>query len=156
RLVQRAFHHFLDCEDAELAIATPGPSKMAARKQFRDVWDEAAEALKHANQVFVVGYSFPLTDAEARHVLLDALGQNTNERAHLALHVVLGDDMFNAGRVDALLRFIMRGRVELDPAQRKRRVVGELVGMPGTYSLEVHPLFAQDFLTVATKARLDA
>jgi hypothetical protein len=80
----------LTCDDSELAIAGPGPSKQklsSGRLQW--CWTEALAALEKAAAIIFVGYRFPPTDAEARGKLLGAIRKNKDEH-HLAIHTVLG------------------------------------------------------------------
>ena len=59
----------LDCPAAEIAIATPGPSKKRLTKHgsaFWDLWAEAKRAIGEASAVVFLGFRFPETDAAAR------------------------------------------------------------------------------------------
>lgn len=75
----------------ELAIATPGDSKMQlAGGLFRKLWAEAEAALTAADEIIVIGFRFPASDAFPRDRILDAIGRNGN--GLLKIEVVLGPD----------------------------------------------------------------
>jgi hypothetical protein len=147
-------HYALTCPDAELAIATPGPSKRASTGELQLLWTTAEERLAEADAIVFVGYRFPQTDAEARGRLLRAIEANHARRGstlprshHLFLHVVLGPERQGKDvvRLEGLLREVMNraGRFRRSP-----------VNDSDTYSLEVHPLYAEDFFTVFSPTRL--
>lgn len=99
---------------AELAIATPRDSKMQmAVGVFGNLWDEAAHALREADDVFVVGFRFPPSDAFPRDRLLAPLSEN--KRESLNVHVILGPD-HNADlrRVLALLHMTILQKSQFD------------------------------------------
>jgi hypothetical protein len=137
----------LACRDEELAIATPGPSKMReAQATFRELWTLAKNALRTANAIVFVGFRFPETDAYAREELLGAIGENVPPASlnTLRTHVVLGvDQPIDSDRLVALLHL----------ASRNRRDACQSRGDHG-FTVDRHPLYAQDFLTVAKRADL--
>jgi hypothetical protein len=130
-IVQEAPRLFaLECEEGELAIATPGPSKKReADECFRELWKLAREALAEADAIVFVGYRFPETDADAREQLLTAIGKNgapgSKRRPHnLKCHIVLGNKSpQDVDRLEALLRFVAgrRGRCRQPPSTPTRR-----------------------------------
>jgi len=74
-----------------LAIATPGDGKMEmAGGIFKTLWTRAARALREADDVFIMGFRFPQSDAFPRDRLLAALAENAKKS--LNVHVVLGPD----------------------------------------------------------------
>jgi hypothetical protein len=84
----------------DLAIATPGDSKIEmSGGVFGRLWNEAAEALVAADDVFIIGFRFPPSDALPREKLLRALQQN--QKKSLNVHVVLGPEL-NAERRRAI------------------------------------------------------
>jgi len=118
----------LRCTPEELAIATPGPSKKATTQELAFLWDMAANVLRQAGTIIFVGYRFPPSDAQARSVLLKAIGEN--EVAHTAVPTVLGPDTTS---VDSMrLKALLERAVERKP--KGSRAVGSV------------PLFAEDFL----------
>ena len=138
----------LDCEDWELAIAGPGPSKQSfSGGAFKPYWDEAIEAIRMASAVVFVGYRFPPTDAEARERLLAAI--HDNEQQYLAIHIVLGPDTGtpDSKRLVGLLQHAVVG-------QRRVAGAGEDVEMTGgvrMYSIQPQPLWTEDFFSVVDR-----
>jgi hypothetical protein len=80
--------HALECDASELAIATPGPSKLRETEDFKPLWNVGLAAIQEADVIVFLGYRFPETDAFARRSLLDAISRNTVDK--LSLHAVLG------------------------------------------------------------------
>jgi hypothetical protein len=143
----------LDCPEAELAIATPGPSKKREATGFRELWRLARKALTEADAVVFVGYRFPPTDADAREQLLKAIGDNgspDNEKRpkQLSLHVVLGKSPDDADRLASLLHFVCRKDRDEARANTSRH---HETGREYRFTVDVHPLYAQDFFTVARR-----
>lgn len=123
--------------DCNLAISTPGDSKMQmAGGAFKRLWDRAAYALREADEVFIIGFRFPQSDAFPRDKLLASLREN--KKYSLNVHVVLGPDQ-NADlrRVLALLSWTVSARPTFDEqsALDWRKLIA-------------HSLWAEDFLTV--------
>jgi hypothetical protein len=118
--------HAATCDPRKLMIATPGPGKVNATKVFRRLWERAEGALQIADAVFFVGYRFPPSDSRARQRLLGALGANSRRPF---LHAVLGPNLGHqdVARLSAMLRYCC----------------------PNS-EVKVHPLFAEDFLSLAT------
>jgi hypothetical protein len=89
----------------DLAIATPGDSKMRmADGLFRRLWMEAATKLAEADEVYIIGFRFPASDAFPRDKLLDGLGDN--QKDSLSVNIVLGpDDSSDLRRVRTLLEW---------------------------------------------------
>jgi hypothetical protein len=135
----------LTCPGNELAIATPGPSKSREAKAFKSVWDLACDALALADAIVFLGFRFPETDAEPREVLLNAIAGSSRQGHRLFLHIVLGQPGPHSARLEALLRFACRDRVEFG----RMPLQGH-----GVYSVQTHPLFGQDFLAVVHRADL--
>jgi hypothetical protein len=133
----------LQLKAEQLAILTPGPGKLVATKELKPLWDKAKGAIKEADAVVFIGYRFPPSDSAARSILLGAVSEN--QRA-LSLHTVLGpreDD--DTVRLEQLLRYAVH-----DP-----RIVEHDAGTSAVpYELKVHRLWAQDFMTVATRESL--
>lgn len=123
--------------DYDLAIATPGDSKMQmAGEVFKKLWSRAAQRLHEADEVFLIGFRFPQSDAFPRNRLLAPL--RDNDKQSLNVHVVLGPDQ-NADlhRVLALLSWTVGARSTFDePSALYQR------------KLIAHRMWAEDFLTV--------
>jgi hypothetical protein len=111
------------CRDEELAIAPPGPEKIRIAAGFGDLWAKAKTRLRTADAVVFMGYRFPESDATARSELIGALSRSRE----LKLHIVLGPDRnhLHVARLRALLRWRC-------PSAR----------------IYVHPLYAQDFMSM--------
>jgi hypothetical protein len=62
-----------------------------AESFFRRLWTKAAKSLAEADEVYVLGFRFPESDAHPRERLLGALHGNKNHK--LEVHVVLGPDV---------------------------------------------------------------
>jgi hypothetical protein len=60
-------------QEQPVVIAAPGRSKAASLTStlLKSLWKEAHYRLKHANEVAVVGYSLPKTDAEEKRKIVD-------------------------------------------------------------------------------------
>jgi hypothetical protein len=134
----------ISCTADQLAIATPGPTKSKTAATFKLVWDTARKAIQQASAVVFVGYRFPPSDAESRTFILDALAANKCE--NLDLHVVLGSPSFDTDRLRHLLEFACK--------KADREHVSRQTGSRGVYSVQVHPLWGQDFLSVWSRALL--
>lgn len=124
--------------DRNLAIATPGDSKMKmAGGVFKKLWSRAAQVLRAADEVFIIGFRFPQSDAFPRDRLLAPLRKNNNQS--LSVHVVLGPEQ-NADlrRVLALLSWTVGARSTFDDRSEEsdRR------------KLIAHSMWAEDFLSV--------
>jgi hypothetical protein len=139
----------LKCEAQKMVIASPGPTKLAtADGPLGSLWEAATAALKAAKAIVFVGYRFPPTDSAARRILIDAIGEN--EGRHLVLHTVLGPNVHSepAERLKSMLEVA----VERQDRAQNRGPTGP--GGARTYDLNVHPLWAQDFLDLCDPARL--
>jgi hypothetical protein len=136
----------LKCADEELAIATPGPSKMReSRGALRKLWQAAKDALRVADAIVFVGFRFPETDAFAREELLGSIAENVPTAAlnTIRVHTVLGlDRPSDSSRLVSLLDF----------AARKRRDACQNLGGDRGFVITRHPLYAQDFFSVAKRA----
>ncbi|MCA9626511.1 MAG: SIR2 family protein [Myxococcales bacterium] len=130
------------CEDAELVIATPGPTKLSEAGKLKALWDLAMIAMKEADAIVFVGYRFPPSDSEAREVLLKAV--SNSQRRHLDLHVVLGPDVHSqhAARLSGLLTYA---------ANASGRLNAEPISQAATFLVHTHPLYCEDFLSVFTE-----
>lgn len=96
-------HEALKCNTDQLVIATPGPTKHKMVSEIlSSLWVEAEKELSKADVVVFVGYRFPLTDAEARIRLMEALTKNT--LTNLRFYIVLGpNNNLDNQRVENLL-----------------------------------------------------
>jgi hypothetical protein len=120
----------------ELVIASPGPTKQQVTKDLDDLWQLACRRISDADIIVFVGYRFPPSDATAREQLLGAIRNNTSP--FLNVHTVLGPDLRqnDTVRMDALLHSV------LAPAKG------------GMYAVKAHPLWSQDFFSVASRRSL--
>jgi hypothetical protein len=117
-------NHALDCDPDSLAIATPGNGKLSARRNFRGAWDAAEAALSNANQIIVVGYSFPPSDSQARQRLLNAIRNRENSQNLLRLGVVLGPESQDRERVTSLLRMVTDAPIDATPLRAEEFLSG--------------------------------
>lgn len=136
----------LDCTDDELAVATPGPSKQWAKSMLRNLWSEASKRIREASAVVFMGFRFPPSDATVLQHLTDAIVEN-DVLEPLRLHVVLGPQVGDPAnvRVAQLLRFA--------GIRRRERILKQknlLLEAP----VHLHPLFAQDFMTLSSRDML--
>jgi hypothetical protein len=115
-------HFVATCPVEQLAIAPPGPSKSTIAQDFEPLWKVAEQRLQQANSVFFVGYRFPPTDATARRRILMAI-----PGARCGLNIVLGPS---------------------DPNGDIARLRGLLKFRAPDVEARVHPMWAQDFLSV--------
>ena len=126
----------------DLAIVTPGESKIEmAGGLFRLLWDKAFRKLEEADQIYILGFRFPQSDAFPRDRLLAAVRGNRNP--HLQVHVVLGpSDSPDKKRVMTLLEWTcnLNAGVNLRGGISGRCLVN-------------HTLWAEDYLTVWAGAR---
>ena len=125
----------------DIAIATPGDSKMKmAGGLFGNLWDRAAGSLCEADEVYIIGFRFPPSDAYPRSHLLNAL--KANKKKHLRVHVILGPDRSSdQGRVLALLQWTLGVPAVFDP-----------VTYTAGRGLYAHSQYAEDFLEVWEQA----
>jgi len=137
----------LDCEDSELAIASPGSQKLGmASRQLAPLWEAAMAAVSRANNIVFVGYGFPQTDAFAKQKLIGAIRDNHEKL--LNVHVVLGPDRGSTPvvRLEGMLRHALSARLGRY-SQRGIRTY-ELRTDYRYFDLRIHPLYAEDFFTV--------
>ncbi len=131
------------CLDDQLAIATPGASKQRLMAAFEPLWQRALDDIMNADAIVFVGYSFPPTDANARQRLLEAISGNRCPST-LRVHIVLGEPGPHTARLKHMIEFMCR--------RGGRRLMETPIRM--AYSVTVHPLLAEDFLTVYERERL--
>lgn len=116
-------HFAARCTDAELSIAPPGPAKAAMTEKIEPLWKIAEQRLAEANTVCFIGYRFPPTDSTARRRILHAMPSDFAA----SVHVVLGPDTHH----DDVVR--LKGLLSSRIAEQRVRI---------------HPMWAQDFLSV--------
>jgi hypothetical protein len=133
------------CDGSDLFIATPGPSKLATASHLRALWKAAKDAIHDADVIVFIGFRFPPSDSFMRRELLGVLGSN-REKTDLNLHVVLGPRIGD----EASIR--MARLLEYACHRHERRPKGEHTGL--RYTLESHPLWGQDFLSLWTRRLL--
>jgi hypothetical protein len=135
----------LTCPDEQMVIASPGPNKLAVAKRLGELWTMAETVLRNATAVVFIGYRFPPSDASSRRRLFMALVQN--EQAYLALHTVLGPNASDPAtvRIRSLLLHAAR-QANREEAPRMDRL--HQPNQPRLYTLDVHPLWGEDFMDV--------
>jgi len=138
----------------EPAIATPGPLKMTmAEGFFQRLWKHAEIRLTGADQIYVLGFRFPESDAHPRERLLRAI--HANQGGKLRVNVILGPDVLgkDSRRVLDLLEWsVTPSRLILDPKARAEfRVEDTGVGVDERVIL-AQALFVEDFLTLWANA----
>jgi hypothetical protein len=80
--------------NGQIAIAAPGRSKKRMIDDvFRPLWEVAKQELKRANAIIFLGYSFPKSDAKARHELLSAIREDECGTRLRRFDIVLGHDV---------------------------------------------------------------
>lgn len=132
-------NEILKSPDDVPAIAPPGGSKarfVARHLQF--LWDAAEAALRDADQLIVVGYSFPDTDPGVAHRFLSVLAEGSTR--HRQAHIVLGPDIMSA---------TTRRVVALFKSTSIKNVVQEVEFFtPSAVGLQLipHRLWTQDFI----------
>jgi hypothetical protein len=134
-----------------IVIASPGPSKKKETESLQGLWDGAMAQLRQADSIVFVGYRFPETDAISRQQLLGAIG--ANRQRVLCLHTVLGASTAKPApqRLKGMLGHALRlqNRVVL-----QRPFGGDISGVQPCYTLDLHPLYAQDFLDLHLPSHL--
>jgi hypothetical protein len=144
-------------DDDALALATPGPTKRSAAKEFAELWNLATDALREADVVVFVGYRFPPSDAEARSKLLGAIRGNRAASKHLRINIVLGPERTpDVIRLEQMLRAVgsLETRAEM---QRGEAVQTEtwLPGLLGSFDVTTHPMWAEDFFSVWSREMVE-
>jgi hypothetical protein len=127
----------------DVAIAAPGGAKAQfATTFFSKLWDLADQRMKDADELLIVGYSFPDTDPMPQMRLLNAFGNSAgNRRDPRSVHIVMGADQTPAShRLVSLVRSTAKanGSVSVTDAAEFRRTADLRVVL--------HPLGAQDFV----------
>jgi hypothetical protein len=133
---------FLDVDGSQLAIASPGPTKLALSQELRGLWVAAEKAIREADAVVFVGYRFPPSDSMAQERLLAALGGS--DSTYLAIHTVLGpgvDQPDSARLRDLLLRATRVKRRKVTPPNQDLNNWADK-----GFNLVLHPQWAQDFI----------
>lgn len=105
----------------------------------------AKDALRQADAVVFIGFRFPETDSDAREEILGAIRENKRVHGahHLSLHVVLGLPSPQSQRLEALLRFVCGERHDMAEPNFNDEA--------HTFRVQLHPLFAQDFLAISSR-----
>jgi hypothetical protein len=125
----------------KIGIAAPGGSKARFVEQHLEpLWGRAEEALRRAERLMIVGYSFPDTDPTAQYRILQAF--TAGEADERWAHLVLGAGVTETSRrAEALLRSTFRNWWLV-------RVTDHTTRCRGRPNLNIvqHPLWAQDFI----------
>jgi hypothetical protein len=126
------------------AIAVPGDSKVQlSGGAFGLMWGNAITALRNAEDIFIIGFRFPESDAFPRSALLSAIGQN--QFANLRIHVILGPDVFSpdAKRIASLLQFAQPTATVHTDGRRADHAGAR----PPDKRIAFYPMWSQDFLS---------
>ena len=87
-----AENSLLRSPDDIVAIAAPGGSKgRFVAKYLRPLWEAAEQAVREADRLIIVGYSFPDTDPTVAHRFLNAFAEGSTR--HRQAHIVIGEDV---------------------------------------------------------------
>jgi hypothetical protein len=134
--------------NGQIAIAAPGRSKKRMIDDvFRPLWEVAKQELKRANAIIFLGYSFPKSDAKARHELLSAIREDECGTRLRRFDIVLGHDVKQpqTQRMLALLQACSKGRglpshPAVEASQPSRGDSSEL-------SIVLQPLWVEDYIS---------
>jgi hypothetical protein len=144
---------------AAIAIAIPGRSKQSMVEQsLSALWDLAKSRLQAADVVVFVGYRFPATDNKAKE-LLHAIGRRSNPKP-LTIRTVLGPETRgeDVQRLDGMLRWVLGSHALLDAVGIRTDLMAgnDHEDIPHRATIVVEPMWAQDFLAVFDRPRLNA
>lgn len=125
------------------AIAVPGANKRKLVKtHLAQLWGRAVSEIERADVVVFVGYRFPPSDSESLMRLVNALKANRSRR--LVVNTVLGphtgDD--DSVRLARLIEYALR------QSGRELRSSRQQSFPASNGEVRIHPLWAQDFLTL--------
>jgi hypothetical protein len=138
-------------DGCKMALGIPGPGKFSASaKLFRPQWYAAETAIKEADVIVFVGYSFPSTDNYAKAALLNAI--RCNRKRTLKVRIVLGPERSDpVRRLEGMLLWAFAGvRLPTD-------------AVPGRHpppdgwkwqDIRQEPMFAEDYLSVFQRKEL--
>jgi hypothetical protein len=129
-------------------IATPGPTKLNVTDGeglLSPLWEYAHDVLVEADAVVFMGYRFPPTDSHALSKILEGIFENKSDV--LRLHTVLGPRVND----DDTVRLKMLLQKTVRAAGRRPR---NMARDRPAYSVQVHPLYAQDFMATFTENEL--
>lgn len=87
----------IDNEHQEVGISVPGPSKIKMRES--ELWARAMQAVSSADELHIIGYSFPQTDVLASRDLLSAIISGKRK----TISITLGDDYSRFSRIKSFL-----------------------------------------------------
>jgi hypothetical protein len=127
-------------------IAAPGRSKAHLTSSLlKPLWTEAHRRLQRAEDVVIVGYGFPKTDAEARATVLGALDDDQSGVGLRRAHLVLGPDL----NLSAHRRVLELVRPRL--GTRRKKFVNGVPAVYRRYDVRLgvviqYPLYAEDFI----------
>ncbi len=68
--------------NVEICITPPSPTKVPVIDSVRSA---ECDAIKHADEVFVIGYSLPETDGDQRRLIEDAIGERSEPISRLTI-----------------------------------------------------------------------
>jgi hypothetical protein len=135
----------------EIVIASPGPAKRNETKRLESLWSGAEHQIRTADAIVFVGYRFPPTDSFARRRIVSAI--ESNDVKMLCLHTVLGPN--TGDPATQRLASILERSIRLKGRTQWARGQGDPNTQPGQYyTLDVTPLWAQDFLDLFVPAHV--
>lgn|GEM_PF-1850358 len=104
-------------------IAIPGTDKQSMTQKgglLERVWGVARAALRNADEVHIIGYGLPESDASAREMLMGSLLRNV--RPNLEVNIVLGEPSFRSERLEATIRQTLAYRFHTAADQRAHKI----------------------------------
>ena len=127
----------------DIAIAAPGGANAQfVTTFFPELWAQAEQRIEDADELLIVGYSFPDTDPTPQMRLLNAFGNSAGTRRDpRSVHIVMGADQTPAShRLVSLVRSTAKpnGSVSVTDAAE--------FGKAADLRVVLHPLGAQDFV----------
>lgn len=138
--------HAMSVDSDGSGLVIPGTDKRDADSgPLAPLWGLARESLKAADGVVFIGFRFPETDAKARQLVVDSLGDRGGPDRR-TIHVVLGPRSPDSERVVNILQLACRngGRVVNDERESRHAIVWD------------SKLYAEDYLSVASRVLLRA
>jgi hypothetical protein len=114
---------------------------------FRPLWEVAKQELKRANAIIFLGYSFPKSDAKARHELLSAIREDDCGTRFRRVDIVPGHDVKQpqTQRMLALLQACSKGRGL--PGHRAVEASQPSRGDSSELSIVLQPLWVEDYIS---------
>lgn len=149
------------CNDAQLALATPGPKKQRMTAQqgpLHSIWKLAAMELHAANAIVFLGYRIPPTDAQTLGWLAGRIRGNARVDAR-GMHRARAEAARNEGQPQLVIEpepdklvvhTVLGPNVGHEDSRRLSGIIGALVS---SRDLDVNacPMGAEDFIGLMTR-----